>query len=1440
MQERVSSPENGSHASIGAQASGLPQGLKDRADSTPEACVPSSAKRDLLAKYLRGELDEEITSSQAITRRAPDISPQLSFAQERLWFLDQLISGSPVFNVPMAVRFRSAVDVTLLQRCVNEIVRRHEVFRTRFLTRDGKPLPVISAEVDARLELIDLSSLPESTREAECRTLTKAEALRSFDLAHGPLLRASLIKLSDRESVFLLTMHHIVSDGWSILIFFRELAALYDAFAKGEPSPLTEPSIQYADYALWQRDWLRGDVLERQLSYWKEQLGGDLPVIDLPADRPRPAVQTYPGDRVALTLPEKLTEALMGLSQRESATLFMTLLAAFKVLLQRYTGQDDLIIGSPIANRPRTETEGLIGFFLNNLALRSDLSGDPDFRQLLARVRRTALDAFANQDVPFEKLIEELKPERDLSRTSIFQVYFNLFSFSDQIDLPNGDSVSFVDAWLQSEEDLAKFDLTLYAGVGQKEIKLAFLYNTDLFARTRIEQMAEQFNHLLTQIVERPDERIGKLSLVTTRAAKVLPNPTDPLRAHREKAIHEIFSEQAQRHPDKTAVADTNESWSYQDLDSRSNQLANRLRAGGVRAGDVVAIYGHRSLALVWAILAVLKAGAAFLILDPDYPVDRLLSCLEIAGPRAWLQLEAAGMLPEVLDRFVDTLTCCRLELATRTDSLVAEVLANYSTDSPVVPISSDDLAYIAFTSGSSGKPKGVMGRHGPLTLFTSWAIDKFDLNERDRFSMLSGLAHDPLHRDVFTPLQLGGTVCILDQKDIESPARLRAWMKQQQITVANLTPAMSQLLSEGATTGEQIDSLRYSFLVGDVLRKRDVARLKQLAPQITCVNLYGATETQRAVGHYVVPDDLSELAKEVLPLGCGIRDVQLLVLNDAQQLCGFGEAGEVYFRSPHLAKGYLGDEALTTERFIQNPFSDAPGDRLYRTGDLGRYLPDGNVEHLGRADRQVKIRGFRIEPGEIESTLTSHPDVSEAAVIAHQNELGETTLIAYVVTDQTITTSSLRQYVAQKLPVYMVPSAFVALDALPLTPNRKLDRRALPIPNQLRGAPVEPQAKPRSEAEHALVEIWKEVLSLDHVGIHENFFDLGGHSLMAVRLFAVMEKQFGKHLPLATLFQAPTIAQLAELLEADKSIKCSSLVPLQTRGTRPPFFCMHAVGGNVLEYYDLTRHLSADQPFYAFQSRGLDGAETPHTRIEDMAAHYVKEMRDLQPVGPYFIGGYSLGGTIAFEMARQLKAQGQEIGLLALLDSYPVGYGKMSRRGDVSMNRARRFVRRVKAHFSNIRGLSFRDRIDYLIDKSQYLPVEVRSLIWRTVYRSYRSLGQDVPTVLRDVEEFNWMAAHEYVPHFYDGRITLFWASSDLRAKFDLIEGWQALARGGMEIHEVPGTHLDMIKEPHVADLAKKLDECLLEAQGPKRIAQSTTTRPGLVDVSVRENQAA
>lgn len=1376
----------------------------------------SSAKRDLLAKLLRGDLQQESSTIAAIRQRVSDAPARLSFAQERLWFLDQLMPGSPVFNVPMAVRTSRPLDLDTLQRTVDEIVRRHEVFRTAFAAHEGIPKPFVSSQAKVRVDLVDLSSLDESLREAEAQCLVQAEVTRPFDISQAPLIRTTLIKIGEAESMFILTMHHIVSDGTSILIFFRELTALYQAFVKNDPSPLAELPIQYADYALWQRDWLRNENVSQQLAYWKDKLRGNLPVLDLPTDHARPHIQTHSGARVVRTLSEDLTRSLTAVSQHEGATLFMTLLAAFQTLLHRYSGQDDIIVGSPISNRPRSETENLIGFFLNNLALRTDLSGDPTFREVLSRVRRTALDAYANQDVPFEKLLEELKPERDLSRTSIFQVYFNLFSFGDRIDLPDGDATSFVDGWLQAEETLAKFDLTLYAGAAEREIKLALVYNTNLFSPARMEEMLAQLEHLLAQAVENPGQKISAFSLVTPNARQVLPDSRQAFATREFKSITRYFSDQAARRPQAIAVSDSRTNVTYADLDARTNQLANYLLRSGVKKGDIVAIYAHRSASLVAGILGVLKAGAAFTILDPAYPSARLIECLRIAQPPAWIQIAAAGAPPAELKAFVDDLACCAvLEISNEPN----DSLADYSREKPGVEIDGDDLAYIAFTSGSTGQPKGVMGRHAPLTLFTSWAVDKLGLHESDRFCMLSGLAHDPLHRDIFTPLQMGGTVCIPDSDMIESPERLRSWMREQEISVANLTPAMSQVLTDGDFS-EPIESIRYSFLVGDVLTKRDVARLKKLAPAITCVNLYGSTETQRAVGHHVVrgESDRPSAGKEILPLGKGIRDVQLLVLNRGKELCGVGELGEIYFRSPYFAKGYLGDEELTRQKFLTNPFTKDQNDRLYRTGDLGRYLPDGNVEHAGRADRQIKIRGFRIEPAEIEAALIKHPQVREAIVIASSSGNGSTghteaTIVAYIVpvAGHDLDAAPLRDSLAGKLPQFMIPSAFMMLESLPLTPNGKLDRAALPAPNGKDNQRAEEYTAPRSENEKELAALWQEVMTLDRVGIHDNFFELGGHSLLAVRLFALIEKKFGKRLPLAILFQAPTIAQLAMSLADNDTSRWSSLVPIQTEGARPPFFCVHAVGGNVLEYYNLALHLGTDQPFYALQSRGLSG-EVPQKTIEDMAAHYLKEIRQLQPEGPYFIGGRSLGGMIAYEMACQLHAGGEEVALLALLDSYPVGYHKASGNGP-TVKQSSRSIRRVRAHLSNIHALPLREKLAYVTNKSKYGTVRIKSRAWRTVYRAFKKIGRDLPAHLCDVEQFNWLAARNFIPRSFDGRVTLFWASQDLRAKFDMIEGWKKLARV-VDIVEIPGTHLNIIEEPYVADLAAKLRSSLALSQ--------------------------
>lgn len=1076
-----------------------------------------------------------------------------SFAQQRLWFLDQLEPGDHTYNIPVAVRLRGALDVAALSASFNEVVRRHESLRTTFTATEGEPVQVVAESLSLELPVLDLRDQPEADREVELQVVAAIEAERSFDLAQGPLLRATVVQMDDDDHVLLLTMHHIISDGWSISVLVSEVAALYTSFVTGQAITLPELPIQYADYAVWQRESLQGEVLETQLSYWKQKLTGAPATVELPADRPRPPVRTFRSATQSLLLNESLSEQLRVVSRRYRVTLFMTLLAAFKVLLSRYTGQADVVVGSPIAGRDRAETKGVIGFFLGTLVLRTDLSGDPTFAELLERVRETTVDAYTHQDVPFEKLLEELKPERDLSRTPLFQVFFNMLNLpSEDLQLP-GLQVEF----LLPPDVGAKFDLTLYVRELNQRIAFEAVYNADLYEPQRMTEMLNQVEHLLSQVAVEPEQQIARLSLVTQSAKKVLPDPTRSQSTAWEGAVHDLFSRQAIRAPERTALIDRHESWTYKELDDLSNQLANYLCGRGLGKGDVVAIYAHRNSSLIWALLSVMKTGSAFLILDPAYPASRLVEYLKIVEPAGWIYLEAAGPLSDSLAEFVSGMSCrTKLALAPRHHAPDQQVLRDFPTTTTGVSIAASDLAYIAFTSGSTGIPKAVEGGHGQLTHFIPWFQSTFGLDENDRYSLVSGLSHDPLHRDVFFPLMLGACVCIPEQEVIETQGRLAAWMKQQRITIANLTPAMAQLLVEHEPGAESsvLTSLRYTFLVGDVLTKQNVASLKKLAPTMTCVNLYGATETQRAVSHFIVSDELirphlvempeAEQVKEILPLGKGIEDVQLLVLNGAQRLAGIGEIGEIYMRSPHVARGYRGDEKLTREKFITNPFTNVAGDRLYKTGDLGRYLPDGNVESLGRADLQVKIRGFRVEPGEIEALLCTLATVREAVVIAREDRPGDKRLVAYIVAEAgvALVVPQLREFLKQKLPNYMVPSAFVMMDALPLTENMKVNRRALPAPAQA----LEDLGfvSPRTRLEKRLVELWCEVLKLETCGVEDNFFDLGGHSLLAIQFQARVRREFQVDVPLRRMFERPTVAGIAQFIETSEKLRESP--PLQ------------------------------------------------------------------------------------------------------------------------------------------------------------------------------------------------------------------------------------------------------------------------------------------------------
>lgn len=910
----------------------------------------------------------------------------------------------------------------------------------------------------------------------------------------------------------------------------------------------------------------------------------------------------------------------------------------------------------------------------------------------------------------------------------------------------------------------------------------------------------------------------------TVSTELLLPNPTEALCYEWEGAVHTHFAYQAQRVPQQLAVIDAQVAWNYSELDANSNRLANYLCEHGIQSQDIVAIYSHRSTSLVWAVLGVLKAGAAFVILDPAYPASRLIDCLRIAQPRGWLHIEAAGELPDALDEFVKALSCrCSVQLSPRT--IAADgVLSRYSINDPMVMVEPDNLLYVAFTSGSTGIPKGILGTHRPLSHFIKWHSQTFGFNESDRFSMLSGLAHDPLLRDIFTPLSLGATLCIPSQKDIETPGQLADWMHQQQVSISHLTPPMGQLITHitptSRTANGELTSLRYAFFGGDRLKWHDVYRLRTLAPFVTCVNFYGATETPQAMGYFIVPNSDAHVEEgeptnlnENIPVGRGIQDVQLLVLNAERQLVEIGEVGEIYVRTPYLAKEYIGDEQLTHERYITNPYTQTPEDRCYKTGDLGRYLPDGNVECLGRIDYQVKIRGFRIEVGEIEAVLREHPAVRETVVVAREDDLGDKRLVAYIVCDRAIPISELRRSIKDRLPDYMLPSAFVKLEALPLTPNGKIDRRALPAPDTVRQELEETFVAPRTDLELQLTKIWEKVLGIQPIGIRDNFFELGGHSLLAVRLLTEIEKICGKNLPLVSFLEAQTVEQLATLLDNKDSQPWQSLVKIKPGTTKPPLFCLHAVWGNVFFYQKLARYLDPRQPVYGIQAQGLDGKQPPRTSLTEMAAHYTQEIRTVQPNGPYYVGGFSFGGLLAFEIARQLHAQGQKIAVLAIFDTPAPGYHHVHA-SESDDSKLSQLLGRSFFHVGKLLKLSIKEQLTYLWERIWWHLTEGKLNFFYKMYLRYitRSLQE---LRLLEILAANHQARDGYIPQSYPGQLTLFQAT-ERPAGFDNEPelGWGQLVTGGVECYPIPGVHTDMMEEPQVKLVAEKLQYCMDKAE--------------------------
>jgi amino acid adenylation domain-containing protein len=1056
-----------------------------------------------------------------IPRRAGAGPSPLSFAQERLWFLDQFEPESPVYNVALAFRLSGALNVQGLEQSLSKVVSRHEALRTIFPAVDGQPRQVVVPPQTTSLQVVDLQEFPNASREAKALELLSQEASRPFDLAHGPVLRGALIRLQPAEHILFLGMHHIVSDAWSTAVFLRELAAFYKAFINNTPAPLPELPLQYPDYAVWQRQWLQGEILETQLSYWKEKLSGAPPSPLPPTDYRRPPWQAYDGRRESLLLLSTAgLERLKTLGRKQDATLFMTLLTVFKVLLHRYTQQEDVVLGSPVTNRNRVELQDLIGFFLNTVVLRSDLSGDPTFLEVLARVRQVALGAFDHQDLPFEKLVAELEPERQPSHSPLFQVLFVQQAGIRQEPEFSG----IVLTPLRVPNQTAKFDLTLFTREEQEGLRGTLEYNPNLFAPATMQRLLSHLRTLLQGILDHPNTPISRLPVLSQaeRHQLLVEWNSTCVELPANRCVHHLFESQVERNPDAVAVQFEGRHLTYGQLNARANQLAHFLQERNIGPEMLVGICIECSLEMVVGVLGILKAGAGYLPLDPNLPVERQEFMLKDAGVEILLaqrrllsSLPKAPTTPILLDADWET-------------------IAKLSTENPDSDVTAENLAYVLYTSGSTGVPKGVAMHHRPLHNLIQWQIQNSALPNGVRMLQFSPLSFDASFVDIFWTCCSGGTLLMVAPELRRDAESLLGFLADESVERINLPAIALQQLAEAA-----VDGARLSATLGEIVATAEqlqitpaVASLLDRLPDATLQNQYGPTESHVVTAYML--DGARDQWPALPPIGRPIANTQIYLLDATLEPVPIGVSGNLYIGGDGLSRGYLNRPGLTAERFIPDPFSAVPGARLYSTGDLGRFLPDGNIEYLGRSDRQVKVRGYRVEPGEIETVLRQHPSIQHAIAMVHHDPVPSSQrLVAFVVPRRGSVPDigRLRDYLNARLPEYMVPSAFTVLDDLPLTPSGKVDRSALPMPEWSRQALEIEYVAPRTPLEKALSLIWGQVLGIERIGIYDNFFELGGHSLLATQTISRIRDILRIEVPLRTLFEAPTIAEMSQAI---------------------------------------------------------------------------------------------------------------------------------------------------------------------------------------------------------------------------------------------------------------------------------------------------------------------
>ncbi|MGW7413010.1 non-ribosomal peptide synthetase [Streptomyces sp. NPDC054863] len=1306
----------------------------------------------------------------------PEGTLTASYTQERMWLSEHLSEGPALYNVHEVFRLRGLLDVAALGHALSDLICRHEVLRTVFTERDGRPEPSVSPAGPYELTCVDARVDAGQNPDRRALALARTEIRRPFDLTRAPLLRATLLRTGESDHLLVVVIHHIAVDGWSVPLLWDDLSAMYRSRLEGREHGLPAPAIQYADFAHWQRDRLTGERLRVPLDHWRERLAG-VATLDLPTDRPRGPVRSGRGERITFAVPDELVDRLRLVGQRHGTTLFMTLLAAFQALLARYSGQHDVAVGTPVAGRTRPELEGLVGAFINTVVVRTDLSGDPGFAELLGRVRRTAVDAYAHQDVPFERLVQELRPERGPDRNPLFQVLFAGLSGSAPGPRFPGVEVEPVDI----DNGTAKVDLSLVVAERPTGTTGTVAFDQDLFDRPTVERLVGHYLRLLDSAAHDPDLPLSRLELLTeAERRELLETAHDTTESvPSELCLHELVEHRAALAPGTAAVHCGDQRLTYGELDRRANRLARHLRDRGAGPERLVGVCLPRSVDLVVALLAVLKSGAAYLPLDPELPEQRLAFMLTDAEvPLLVTQRSLADRLPETGAAVVWTDTEADL-IAARSD----EPLPAYAAPA--------DLAYSIYTSGSTGRPKAVLVPHEGVVNYLVVRGRQLGLDRTDVVASVASISFDVLVPQVFMPLTRGASVVIAPPEVAVDGPRLAEMMSLFGVTTLMATPATWLLLLDSGWQGGRFQAI----CVGEALQPQLARRL--LGVVSTLWNGYGPTEASvGCVTHRVdAGRDLDRPGASV-PIGRPLGNLRVHLLDRAGNPVPVGLPGEIHIGGVGVTRGYANRPGLTAERFVPDPYGS--GGRLYRTGDLARYLPDGSLVFLGRTDEQVKVRGYRIELGEIEAALCAQPGVARAVVIVRGGGT-DAELAGYVVWrdgdgdgdgdgeagggaagDGGVRgdVTALRHALRETLPEFMVPATLTVLDRVPLTTNGKVDRGALPAPDRRNhGASVLP---PRDVLELRMTRIWQRVLKSPEVGVRDNFFDLGGHSLRAVELMEEIRRELGVRAPLHTVFRHPTVEGLCAELPAAPAALRRLVVPLvEGDHRRAPLFLVHPQSGGASGYLSLARHLGADRPVFGIEAVGYDTDEQPLATVEEQAERYLREMREAAPNGPYLLMGWSFGGLVAFEMARLLENEGEPPEFLGIIDVGAPG----SSRGNRAGNETAPFM---------------------LGSGPDQLPARGRSALLRRMERIFAANGDAAPRYRS--------TARLRTP------IHLFASADDhpTRRTPKVVPAlWQRHTEGGVSVFDVPGNHFDMLSAPYVASFAETLSSILDPSSG-------------------------